>query len=159
MTTLNTNYMAQATKFGGVPFGNQTNLKFNFTTNASGIATNTDLATAVQSGDVVRLGILPKGMELQDALIIRSDAFAASTTASIGFLYADGVDVTSSPQDAAYFAATLATDATGVTRKTGVKAPQVLAKDAYLTLTIGGAAHSALGIMDVIVLGVDTGGN
>ena len=62
-------------------------------------------------------------------------------------------------QDAAYFASALATSSTGVSRKTGVKAPITLPKDAYLILTIGGAAHASAGIMDVIVQGIDTGGN
>lgn len=159
MTTVNKDYMAQAQLMGGTPFGNTRNLPFNFTTDASGIFTDSDLATAVQSGDVVRIGILPKGLSMQDALVIRSDAFTASTTASIGFAYVDGVDVATAAQDAAYFASALATDATGVTRKTGVKAPITLPKDAYLILTIGGAAHASAGVMDVIVQGIDTGGN
>lgn len=163
MTTINKKYMVAAQKFDGVPFGNVTQFKSHFETDASGIvsensAAASDLATAVQSGDIVRIGILPAGLELQDMLLIISDAFAASTTASVGFLYCDGVDVAAAAQDAAYFVSAKATDATSVSRKTGVKAPLVLAKDAYLVLTIGGAAHSAAGVMDVIVIGRNTGG-
>lgn len=161
MTTINTNYMVQQQLMGGTPFGNARNLPYHFETDSAGVIAGAggDLATAIQSGDIVRLGILPKGMSMQDALVIRSDAFTASTTASIGFAYVDGVDVAAAAQDAAYFASALATDATGVTRKTGVKAPITLPKDAYLILTIGGAAHASVGIMDVIVQGIDTGGN
>lgn len=161
MTTINTNYMVQQQLMGGTPFGNTRNLPYHFETDSSGVIAGAggDLATAIQIADVVRLGILPKGLSMQDALIIRSDAFTAATTASIGFAYVDGVDVTAAPQDAAYFASALATDATGVTRKTGVKAPITLSKDAYLILTIAGAAHASAGIMDVIVQGIDTGGN
>ena len=158
MTTVNQNYMTQAKQFGGVPFGNQTNLTFNFTTDSSGVFTNSDLTTAVQVADVLRLGIIPAGFQMQDALVIISDAFTGSTTASIGFAYCDGVDVTAAAQDAAYFASALATSSTGVSRKTGVKAPIKLPKDAYLILTIAGAAHASVGIMDVIVQGVNTGG-
>lgn len=158
MTTINTNGMAGQQRMGGVPFGNAWFSQYNFTTDAAGIDQNSDLVTAVQSGDVVRLGILPAGLNMMDALVIISDAFTAATTASIGFAYCDGVDVTTAAQDAAYFASALATSSTGVSRKTGVKAPLQLPKDAYLILTIGGAAHASVGIMDVIVQGIAVGG-
>lgn len=158
MANVNTNAMAQAAQHGNSPWGNMTALPFHFQTNASGVALNTDLATAVQVADVVRLGTIPAGFNLLDALVNVSDAFTAATTASIGFLYTDGVDSTTVPQDAAYFASALATDATSITRKTGIKAPVTLPKEAYLTLTIGGAAHAAVGVLDVNVIGIDTGG-
>lgn len=157
MSNVNTNAMTQAKQFGNSPFGNLSALPFRFETNASGIALNTDLATAVQVADVVRIGILPAGMTLMDSNIVVSDAFTAATTASIGFLYKDGVDSTAVPQDAAYFVSALDTATAACTRKTGVKAPVVLPKDAYLTLTIGGAAHAAVGVLDVIVQGIHTG--
>ena len=158
MTTINTNFMTQAGKFGGVPFGNTLSLEYHFETTSAGVAVGTDFATAVQSGDIVRLGILPAGFKLEDALLIISSAFAGSTTASFGFLYTDGVDVSTAPQDSAYFSASaVSTASTGVSRKTGVKAPLVLAKDAYLTLTVGGAAHSSAGVLDIVVIGVDKG--
>ena len=133
------------------PAGNKTVIKGNFTTNASGVAANSDLATAVQVNDVVRIGFLPSGTELHDAQAIVSDAFAATTTADIGFLYADGVDSTAVPQDSAYFFSALATSATGRTRSTVAKAPVRLPKDAFLVLTRKGAADSAVGIVDVLV--------
>lgn len=136
------------------PYGNKFAQSFRYTTNASGVATDTDLATAVQVNDVVRIGLLPAGLELHDALAVVSDAFAASTTADIGFLYADGVDSTAVPQNAAYFHAALATSSTGRTRATAVNAPVRLAKDAYLVVTRKGAADSAVGILDVIVDGI-----
>jgi hypothetical protein len=163
MTTVTKNFLPSKTSFDGVPFGNVWEAKHHFETDSNGImvangAADSDKATAIQNGDVVRLGILPAGLELQDALIIISDAFAGSTTGSIGFLYTDGVDDSTSPQDAAYFASALSTASTSVSRKTGVKAPQTLTKPAYLTLTVGGADHSAVGVMDVIVYGRNTGG-
>jgi len=149
--------MTQAKLFGNSPFGNLSALPFKMTTNASGVALNTDLPTALQIADVVRLGILPAGMTLMDSNNIVSDAFTAATTGSIGFLYKDGVDSAAVPQDAAYFVSALDTATAAHTRKTGVKAPVVLPKDAYLTVTIGGAAHAAVGVLDVIVLGIHTG--
>ena len=133
------------------PAGNKTVIKGNFTTNASGVAANSDLATAVQVNDLVRICFLPSGTELHDAQAIVSDAFAATTTADIGFLYADGVDSTAVPQDSAYFFSALATSATGRTRSTVAKAPVRLPKDAFLVLTRKGAADSAVGIVDVLV--------
>ncbi len=133
------------------PSGNKTVIKGNFTTLATGVAVNSDLATAVQINDVVRIGFLPAGTELQDAQAIVSDAFAASTTADIGFLYADGVDSSAVPQDGAYFFSALATSSTSRTRCTLAKAPVRLPKDAFLTLKRTGAADSAVGIVDVLV--------
>lgn len=133
------------------PAGNKTVIKGNFTTSAAGVAANSDLATAVQINDVVRIGFLPAGAELQDAQAIVSDAFTAATTADIGFLYADGVDSAVVPQDAAYFFAALATSATGRTRSTVAKAPVRLPKDAFLVLTRKAAADASAGIIDVLV--------
>ena len=88
-------------------------------------------------------GLLPAGFRLDDALTIVSDAFAASTTAAIGFQYAD------------YFFAALDTATAGRTRANNAAVrPVTLPKDAYLILTRGGAADSAAGILDVIVEGV-----
>lgn len=152
MSTVTTKGIKNAQYSG--PSGNAVRIRGNFTTSASGVAANSDLATAVQVNDVVRIGFLPDGTELHSAEAIVSDAFAASTTADIGFLYADGVDSASVPQNAAYFFAALATSSTSRTRATAVNAPVRLAKDAFLVLTRKGAADSAVGIIDVIVEGV-----
>lgn len=136
------------------PYGNKFAQSFRYETNASGVFVDSNQATAVLINDVARLGILPAGIELHDAQAIVSDAFAASTTADIGFLYVDGVDSSVVPQNAAYFFAGLATSSTGRTRATGVNAPVRLPKDAYLVLTRKGANDSAAGIADVIVEGV-----
>lgn len=145
-------------QFGGVPYGNAWRNVYTFETNASGVFVDSDLATAVQVADVVRLGILPAGLALHDCLSIVSDAFTAATTADIGFAYVDGVDSTAVPQDADYFDAALDTAAIGRTRAANLAVkPVVLPKDAYLTLTIGGAAHAAVGRLDVIVEGIATG--
>ena len=156
MTTLNKSRLSQGQGFTA-PYGNKFARAFRFNTSAAGVAADTDLATAVQINDVVRLGVLPAGMELHDALAVVSDAFTAATTADIGFLYTDGVDSAAVPQNAAFFYAELATSATGRTRATAVNAPVRLPKDAYLVLTRKGAADASLGIVDVIVEGILNG--
>jgi len=141
--------------FGGVPYGNLSVLRFTFETDSSGIWVDSDKATAVADGDVLRLGILPAGFEPIDYLANIYDAFASSTTMAIGFAYVDGTDVTATPQDADYFCAatTMATQAR--LKMTNVAISNVvLPKDAYLTLTSAGAAQSAVGKLDIYILGV-----
>lgn len=135
------------------PSGNLHKYDYRFETNASGVFVDSDSAAAVGNGDVVRLGILPAGLQLEDSHHTISDAFATSTTATLGFAYVDGVDDSAVPQDADYFAAALSTASTGISRKSNVTPPVVLPKDAYLILTVGGAAHSAAGRMDIAVIG------
>lgn len=154
MTTVTKKRLPQSRKFSG-PYGNKFADIFRLQTNASGVAADSDLATAVQVNDVVRVGILPAGLVLHDALAIVSDAFAASTTADIGFAYVDGVDSTAVPQDADYFFAGLSTSSAGRTRATNAAvAPVRLPKDAYLIVTRKGAADSAVGVLDIVVEGV-----
>ena len=158
MGTVNKDYVKTQRQFGGVPYGNAWKQAFTFETNASGIMVDSDKAKAVANADVVRIGVLPAGLEIHDALSIVSDAFTVATTADVGFAYVDGGDSTAVPQGADYFNAALATNAVGRTRaaNTAVK-PVTLPKDAYLTLTIGGANHAAAGRLDVIVEGIATG--
>lgn len=144
--------------FGGVPFGNVSCLPFQFAVNASGYMVDSDKpAIAVANGEVVRLGVLPAGMTLLDMITCISDAFAASTTGTLGFQYVDGVDSAVVPQDDDFFMAATTTAATAVLRKTNVTPPVTLPKDAYLILTCAGAAQSAAGIMDINILGVLNG--
>jgi len=153
MATVTKKYLPQEQQFGGTPYGNGTTLQFNLTTTAAGAVSNGDSTSAVGIGDVVRMGILPAGARLHDALAIVSDAFTAATTAKIGFAYVDGVDSTSVPQDDDYFfVAGLATNALGRTRSTNTGvAPITLPKDAYVILTNAGAAHASVGILDLLV--------
>lgn len=155
MATVTTKRLPQA-KQHAAPYGNRFGQVFNFTTSAAGVAANTDLATAVQVNDVVRIGILPAGLEIHRGEAIISDAFAASTTADIGFLYVDGVDSATVPQSATYFHAVLSTSATSRTAS-NPSAPVRLPKDAYLVLTRKGAADSAAGVLDYLVTGELTG--
>lgn len=159
MATVTKKRLNQAQQFTAC-YGNKFAQVFRFETNASGVCVDSSQATAVQVNDIVRIGILPAGLELHDALAIISDAFAASTTADLGFAYVDGVDSTAVPQDADYFFAALATSAVGRTRANNTAvAPLRLPKDAYLILTRKGAADSAAGIVDVVVEGLLTGAN
>ena len=119
-----------------------------------------DSAVAVANTDKVILGVIPEGMLLADALAIVSDAFTALTTADLGFEYVDGVDDAAVPQDADYFSAALATSAVGRTpADNNAVAPVILPKDAYLILTVGGAAHASAGQLDIIIDGVLRGRN
>lgn len=149
MSTINIKGIKNSQQAG--PDGNKHVIRGSFSVGATGVAANSDLATAVQISDVVRLAFLPAGTELHDAQVIVSDAFAASTTADLGFLYADGVDSTAVPQNATYFFAAQATSSTARARTAGVNAPVRLPKDAYLVLTRKGAADSAAGVLDVLV--------
>ncbi len=158
MSTVTKKSLRQEVSHAGA-FGNRWSQIYTFETNSSGIFVNSDLATAVQSGDVVRFGLLPAGIKFSDALVIISDAFAASTTYKLGFAYVDGVDSTAVPQDDDYFivAGTASSSAARTPANNTAVRPLTLPKDAYLILTRAGAADSAAGIMDVIVNGTLVG--
>lgn len=159
MTTINTKNVKNLPDpgFGGVPYGNLSSLPYQMITNSSGVIANSDKATAVADGDVIRLGILPAGMRLIDYVLIVSDAFTGSSTGKIGFQYVDGVDSTSVPQDDDFFCAATSLASTTILRKTAVTAPVTLPKDAYLILTNAGAAQAAAGQLDICVIGVLNG--
>jgi hypothetical protein len=142
MATITRKGLKQEAKFGTAPYGNATALEFPLTTNASGAAVNADSTAAIASGDVVRIGIIPAGFRLHDSLAIVSTAFTASVVGKFGFAYTDGVDDTTVPQDDDYFGAAVAINTAGryAASNTAVK-PVTLPKEAYLTLTTGGAAN------------------
>jgi hypothetical protein len=138
-------------------YGNENRISFTLTTNSTGVLADSDHADALQVADTIRLGIIPAGFEIHDCLITISDAFTAATTCSVGYAYCDGVDATPA-QDAAYFVpATQALSSTAILRKTGIKAPAKLPKDAYLTILWAGAAADAVGVLTVDVIGIWTG--
>lgn len=153
MATVTKKYLSQEQQFGGAPYGNGTTLQFNMTTNASGVVTNGDATAALGNGDLARIGILPAGARLHDALLIVSDAFTAASTAKIGFAYVDGVDSTAVPQDDDYFiVAGTSLASAGRTRANNTAvAPVTLPKDAYVILTNAGAAQAAVGVLDLLV--------
>lgn len=143
--------------FSVAPYGNSTQLSYHLKSSATGVV-DSDKATAVAIGDVIRLGVLPAGMLLNDILAIISDAFSASVTCKVGFLYVDGVDSTAVPQNDAYFIpAAQALSSVAVVRKTATTAPVVLPKDAFLVLTTAGAAFAEAAQADFIVSGVMVG--
>lgn len=158
MPTITRKGIRQARSYSNAS-GNAWKQRFNLTTTATGVMTDGDATAAIGNGDVVRLGILPAGLELHDALAIVSDAFAATTTGKIGFAYVDGVDSTAVPQDDDYFFTTsLSLASAGRTRANNTAiAPVVLPKEAYLILTNGAAAQNVVGVLDVVVEGVLVG--
>lgn len=141
-------------------FGNRWSQIYTFETNSSGYILDSDTpAAAVGATDVIRLGIIPAGVRISDALIIISDGSTASVTYNLGFAYVDGVDSTAVPQDADYFvtgSTSAATAVRQVANNTAVR-PVTLPKDAYLIWTNAGAAHASVCIVDVIVQGVLVG--
>lgn len=157
MATVTKKYLKQQRRHTAC-YGNAWRQRYNLTTNASGIIVDSDKTTAIATTDVVRLGIIPAGVEIQHAEAIISDAFDASTTCKIGFQYVDGVDSTAFPQnDAFFFAAGTALSSLARLVNTATVAPNVLPKDAYLILTLAGANFASVGILDVIVTGQQVG--
>lgn len=148
--------LAQA-QIGGVPYGNKTVLNYNLTTNAVGAFVDSDVATGIALGDVVRLGVIPAGTRMYDSQVIVSDAFSALVTANLGFQYVDGVDSAAVPQSATYFGTGLVLNAVGRLRNATTNAPITLPKDAYLIATTAGAANAVVGVADVFIEGVLTG--
>jgi len=151
MATITKKKVLNQKQFGGTPYGNKTVLEFNLTTNSSGAAVDSDVATGIASGDKVRLGVLPAGFRMDDSQVVVSDAFSASVTGNLGFEYVDGVDSAAVPQSATYFGSALALSATGRLRNATTNAPVTLPKDAYLILTTGGAANAAVGVADIFI--------
>jgi len=157
MATITKKKILNQSQFGGTPCGNKAVLKYNLTTNAVGAFVDSDTATGIALGDVVRLGVLPAGMNIYDSQVIVSDAFTALVTANLGFAYVDGVDSAAVPQSATYFGSGLVLNAVGRLRNATTNAPITLPKDAYLIATTAGAANAAAGIADVFVEGILTG--
>ena len=147
-------------QFGGfTPYGNLTTLRATLQTTAAGAVIDGDSTAALAIGDVVVLEKLPEGFVLEDAQLIVSTGMTASSTGSLGFLYADGVDSAAVPQDAAYFGAGLNAATAARIRTAGTKAPVRLAKEAYLVWTHAGAANAKASRIDVIVHGERMGPN
>jgi len=156
MTAVKKAYIDKA-RYYSAPSGNAWKAEFKMTT-VSGVVQDSDLATALQAADTVKIGVLPAGLRIHDALILIRDAFTATSTFTIGFAYVDGVDDSDVPQDADYFCAALdaATLARARASNTAV-APVTLPKDAYVVITNNTAAQDTDSEVIVIVEGIHTG--
>lgn len=158
MGTITRKKLASQMQYGGKPEGNAAVLAFNLATNSSGVWTSGDSAAAPAIGDVVVIGTLPAGFQLQDSLSIVSTAFTALATAKVGFAYCDGVDSAAVPQDDDYFTASLTLNTAGryAANNTAV-APVTLPKAANLILTWAGANNAKAANADILIYGVLTG--
>ena len=107
--------------------------------NAHGYVTLASAAIA----DKVRLNKLYAGTKIYEVKMVNA-ALGASSTVSLGFEYVDG----QSGGSATALLAATSTASAAATRE-GAIAPIVLAYDAYITATIGGAA--ATGQLDTVV--------
>ena len=152
MATITKNALKDEKQSTGTPYGTASTLHYQLATNSSGAVIGSDVATAVASGDVVRMGIIPAGMRLDDATTLVSTGWTATVTGKLGFAYVDGVDSTKVPQDDDYFGVALAIATAGryPANNTAVR-PVVLPKDAYLILTTGVAANAKASAIDVLV--------
>lgn len=134
------------------PYGTSTTLHYSVATSSTGAVVGGDSTSAVASGDIVRMGILPAGMRLDDAKTLVSTGWTATATGKVGFAYVDGVDSSEVPQDDDYFGSALAIATAGryAANNTAVR-PVVLPKDAYLILTTGAAANVKVSQTDILV--------
>lgn len=146
-------------QFGGAAaaYGNLTTLRYKLETNASGAAIDSNSSAAIASGDVVDLGPLPEGMCLQEAVLVITTGMTATITGSLGFKYADGMDDSGVPQDAAYFGAGLDLATAARLRTTSSKALVILPKPARLILTTAVAANAKASKIEAVVYGELTG--
>ena len=145
-------------RYGNRPFGNDAVYRFVVETGATGILLRSREATVpLAINDELKIGRLQAGMVPDTMKAIVSNHFGAGVTASFGFAYADGVDSTQLPQSATYFGAGIVLSAVG-----DIPAPikaklAALPKDAWLTMTITGAAVAEAGYADVVIRGEQTG--
>lgn len=92
MANITKNFLWDEKQSTGTPYGTSTTLHYAVTTKSSGAVVDSNSASAVASGDVVRMGIIPAGMRLDDAKVLVSTGWTATMTAKLGFAYVDGVD-------------------------------------------------------------------
>lgn len=147
-------------QYGGfTPAGNVTTYRAQLKTNATGAAIGADSNAPLAVADVVVLEKLPQGFLLEDAQVIVTTGMTATVTGSLGFKYVDGVNDTTVPEDAAYFGTGLDLATAARLRCATAKAPVRLAKEAFLVLTLAGAANAKASQIDVIVHGERFGPN
>ncbi|MDX9716260.1 MAG: hypothetical protein RBT67_02700 [Thauera sp.] len=146
-----------ANQLGASPYGNLTAFRYVLKTTASGAVEGGDSAAAVAAGDTVKIGLLPAGFRLIDSEVIVKTGMTATITAKVGFAYADGVDSAVAPQDDDYFGTGLNVAAAGRLRSTTAVGSVVLPKEAWLTVTTGGAANAKASELEVIVFAINEG--
>lgn len=157
MPTINLAQPIGTPPYGGTSDGNRLVLHFVLATNAAGVVQGGDSAIAAAIADKVRLGRLPAGMRLDDAIVDQSVAQTASVAGNLGFEYVDGVDSSVVPQDASFFFSALSGAAAARTRMTQAKGCPTLPKEAYLIWTQSGAASAKVSRADIQILGEDRG--
>lgn len=148
---------APSNRLGATPYGNLTAFRFMLLTTAAGALVDGDSTAPVASGDVMKIGILPAGFRLIDSEVIVKTGMTASVTGSLGFAYDDGVDDAKVPQDDDYFGAGLVMSAAARLRNATSNTSVTLPKDAWLTLTTGGAANAKASEVEIIVFGIIEG--
>lgn len=142
-------------QFGGAtPYGNLTTLRYTLETNATGAPKNTVTSGALAESDVVKFAYpLPAGLVVEDLQVIVVDPFGTGVTADLGFAYADGEDAAALPQHAAAFGSGVSLATAARIRTNSARELVPLPKDAFLTLTIKGAAVAEAGKVQIIVHG------
>lgn len=144
---------ARDRQFGGfTPYGNVTSLVYSLLTNATGAVIDSDSTAAIAVGDVIDLGELPEGMNLEDAQIIVSTGMTEAIKGDLGFQYDDGIDVDDAPQNSSYFVNDGDLATAGRVRANGSKL-FTLPKPARLILTISGAANAKASEIQIMVTG------
>ncbi len=144
-------------QLGAAPYGNLAAFRYVLKTVASGAVEGGDSTTAVASGDVVKIGLLPAGFRLIDSEVIVKTGMTPTVTAKLGFAYADGVDSTAVPQDDAFFGTGLTVAAAGRLRNATTKTSLTLPKEAWLTLTTAVAANAKASELEIIVFAINEG--
>lgn len=138
-------------RVGNTAYGNSQKLHFVLSTDATGKILGADALAAFNQNDEVALGILPAGIRLHDSVVNVTTPLTATTTATIGFKYVDGIDSNTVPQDDDYFGAGLVVNAAGRLRNATTNPSVRLPKDAYLVLKLGGANNAKSGRVEVTI--------
>lgn len=145
----------QQPRFGSVPYGNMSFLPYFLKTNATGAVINAEggAPAPLAVNDKVYLGDLPRGFMKDEVTTIVSVGMTAAMVGDLGIEYKDGVDSTVVPQSQTYFATGLVLSTPARLVDTGFQEPIPLPKDAWLVLTVRGAASAKDGVVSVLVSG------
>lgn len=139
---------------GAASDGNMTTCRFAVSTNAAGAVVGTNTTAPLAAADVIDIGPLQEGFTLEDAQLVVQAPIGGGSI-KLGFVYEDGEDHPTVPQDAAFFGVFAGGTAARV-RSVGTKVPVPLPKAARLIATLAGATV-ANGKAMFIVIGEQTG--